>query len=90
MDLVGSQGWNLMREGEAEKQVHYSFMHTKIIILLSSYLYLVFLSLAVAKLTSTLLCMQKQYAALVWISRPLEDTDIEAIVSLKELVWLLS
>uniref|UniRef100_A0A7N1A6J3 tRNA pseudouridine(55) synthase n=1 Tax=Kalanchoe fedtschenkoi TaxID=63787 RepID=A0A7N1A6J3_KALFE len=47
LDLVGSQGWNLMREGEAEKQ--------------------------------------KQYAALVWISRPLEDVDVETVVSLKEM-----
>ncbi|KAL9672127.1 hypothetical protein QQ045_028375 [Rhodiola kirilowii] len=47
LDLVGSQGWNLMREGEAEKQ--------------------------------------KQYAALVWISRSLEDVDIETIVSQREL-----
>lgn len=46
LKVVGSQGWTLMREGEAEKQ--------------------------------------KQYAALVWISRPLEDTDIKTVSSLKE------
>ncbi|TMW96275.1 hypothetical protein EJD97_007644 [Solanum chilense] len=44
---VGSQGWDLMREGEAEKQ--------------------------------------KQYAALVWISRPVSDEDLQTISSLKEL-----
>ncbi|CAN4094052.1 unnamed protein product [Withania somnifera] len=44
---VGSQGWDLMREGEAEKQ--------------------------------------KRYAALVWISRPVSDEDLETISSLKEL-----
>ncbi|GAY49184.1 hypothetical protein CUMW_117330 [Citrus unshiu] len=44
--IVGSQGWTLMREGEAEKQ--------------------------------------KQYAALVWISRPLQDEDFQTISSLKE------
>ncbi|KAJ8538155.1 hypothetical protein K7X08_014695 [Anisodus acutangulus] len=44
---VGSQGWDLMREGESEKQ--------------------------------------KQYAALVWISRPVRDADMQTISSLKEL-----
>ncbi|CAN4123052.1 unnamed protein product [Withania somnifera] len=44
---VGSQGWDLMREGAAEKQ--------------------------------------KQYAALVWISHPVSDEDLETISSLKEL-----
>ncbi|XP_055834493.1 uncharacterized protein LOC129903040 [Solanum dulcamara] len=44
---VGSQGWDLMREGEAEKQ--------------------------------------KQYAALVWISCPVSDEDLQTISSLKEL-----
>ncbi|OIT39489.1 PREDICTED: putative tRNA pseudouridine synthase Pus10 isoform X2 [Nicotiana attenuata] len=44
---VGSQGWDLMREGEAEKQ--------------------------------------KQYTALVWISRPVSDEDLQTISSLKEL-----
>ncbi|KAK4348889.1 hypothetical protein RND71_031644 [Anisodus tanguticus] len=44
---VGSQGWDLMREGESEKQ--------------------------------------KQYAALVWISRPVRDDDMQMISSLKEL-----
>lgn len=44
---VGSQGWDLMREGEAEKQ--------------------------------------KQYAALVWISHPVSDEDLQTISSLKEL-----
>ncbi|PHT85014.1 hypothetical protein T459_13457 [Capsicum annuum] len=44
---VGSQVWDLMREGEAEKQ--------------------------------------KQYAALVWLSRPVSDEDFETISSLKEL-----
>ncbi|CAL0303488.1 unnamed protein product [Lupinus luteus] len=47
LNLVGSHGWNLMREGEAEKQ--------------------------------------KQYAALVWISRPLKDEDLQHISSLKDL-----
>lgn len=46
LKIVGSQGWTLMREGEAEKQ--------------------------------------KQYAALVWISRPLQDEDFQTISSLKE------
>ncbi|PSS19835.1 TRNA pseudouridine synthase [Actinidia chinensis var. chinensis] len=45
--VVGSQGWNLMREGEAEKQ--------------------------------------KQYAALVWISRPLEDDDLKTLSSLEDM-----
>ncbi|XP_060199899.1 uncharacterized protein LOC132628171 isoform X2 [Lycium barbarum] len=44
---VGSKGWDLMREGESEKQ--------------------------------------KQYAALVWISRPVSNEDLETISSLKEL-----
>lgn len=30
--------------------------------------------------------MQKQYAALVWISRPVQDEDFQAISSLKEIV----
>ncbi|RDY07373.1 putative tRNA pseudouridine synthase Pus10, partial [Mucuna pruriens] len=47
LKLVGSDGWNLMREGEAEKQ--------------------------------------KQYAALVWISRPLKDEDFQCVSSLKDL-----
>ncbi|XP_061356335.1 uncharacterized protein LOC133300762 isoform X2 [Gastrolobium bilobum] len=47
LKLVGSHGWNLMREGEAEKQ--------------------------------------KQYAALVWISRPLKDEDFQCVSSLKDL-----
>lgn len=47
MKLVGSQGWELMRQGEAEKQ--------------------------------------KQYAALVWISRPLKDEDFQHVTSLKDL-----
>ncbi|KAF7829510.1 putative tRNA pseudouridine synthase Pus10 isoform X1 [Senna tora] len=46
LKLVGSQGWNLMREGEAEKQ--------------------------------------KQYAALVWISRPVKDEDLQCLSSLKD------
>ncbi|GAB4825468.1 hypothetical protein Ancab_008341 [Ancistrocladus abbreviatus] len=46
LNLVDSQGWILMREGEAEKQ--------------------------------------KQYAALVWISRQLKDDDLETISSLKD------
>ncbi|KAL2503893.1 Pseudouridine synthase family protein [Abeliophyllum distichum] len=41
----GSQGWALIREGEAEKQ--------------------------------------KQYTALVWISRPLNDNDVQTVSSLK-------
>ncbi|GFS36016.1 pseudouridine synthase family protein [Actinidia rufa] len=45
--VVGSQGWSLMREGEAEKQ--------------------------------------KQYAALVWISRPLEDDDLKTLSSLEDM-----
>ncbi|KAL3641651.1 hypothetical protein CASFOL_012466 [Castilleja foliolosa] len=47
LKFLGSQGWDLMREGEAEKQ--------------------------------------KQYAALVWISRPLTDDDTHALLSLKEM-----
>eukprot|EP00268_Persea_americana_P016037 TRINITY_DN17607_c0_g1_i2.p1 TRINITY_DN17607_c0_g1~~TRINITY_DN17607_c0_g1_i2.p1 ORF type:complete len:536 (-),score=90.23 TRINITY_DN17607_c0_g1_i2:410-2017(-) len=47
LNLVGSQAWTLMREGEAEKQ--------------------------------------KQYAALVWISRPLNDKDLQIISSLKDM-----
>ncbi|XP_012570847.1 uncharacterized protein [Cicer arietinum] len=47
LKLVGSHGWDLMREGEAEKQ--------------------------------------KQYAALVWISRPLKDEDLQHVSSLKDL-----
>ncbi|KAF1897105.1 hypothetical protein Lal_00034807 [Lupinus albus] len=47
LNFVGSHGWNLMREGEAEKQ--------------------------------------KQYAALVWISRPLKDEDVQHISSLEDL-----
>ncbi|XP_057866056.1 uncharacterized protein LOC131073608 isoform X2 [Cryptomeria japonica] len=44
---VGSDIWNLMREGEAEKQ--------------------------------------KQYAAVVWISRPLSDEDLKCISEIKEM-----
>ncbi|KAH9321326.1 hypothetical protein KI387_015965, partial [Taxus chinensis] len=44
---VGSDVWNLMREGEAEKQ--------------------------------------KQYAAVVWISRPLSDEDFKCISEIKEM-----
>lgn len=47
LKIVGSQGWSLMHEGEAEKQ--------------------------------------KQYAALVWISRPLKDEDSRSISSYKEM-----
>uniref|UniRef100_A0A2N9FLI3 tRNA pseudouridine(55) synthase n=1 Tax=Fagus sylvatica TaxID=28930 RepID=A0A2N9FLI3_FAGSY len=47
LKVVGSQGWAMMREGEAEKQ--------------------------------------KQYAALVWISRPLEDEDLDSISSFKDM-----
>ncbi|MED6184084.1 hypothetical protein PIB30_044006 [Stylosanthes scabra] len=47
LKLVGSDGWNLMREGEGEKQ--------------------------------------KQYAALVWTSRPLKDEDFQQVSSLKDL-----
>ncbi|GFP80133.1 putative tRNA pseudouridine synthase pus10 [Phtheirospermum japonicum] len=47
LKFLGSQGWELMREGEAEKQ--------------------------------------KQYAALVWISRPLNDDDAHALLSLKDM-----
>ncbi|KAJ1425091.1 Pseudouridine synthase, catalytic domain superfamily [Sesbania bispinosa] len=47
LKLVGSDGWDLMREGEAEKQ--------------------------------------KQYAALVWISRPLKDEDFQCLSSLNDL-----
>lgn len=48
--VLGSEAWNLMREGEAEKQ--------------------------------------KQYVALVWISRSLKDDDLETISSLKDLKLL--
>ncbi|XP_021802582.1 putative tRNA pseudouridine synthase Pus10 isoform X1 [Prunus avium] len=47
LKLVGSQSWELMREGEAEKQ--------------------------------------KQYTALVWISRPLKDEDLQSISSLEDM-----
>ncbi|XP_021284347.1 putative tRNA pseudouridine synthase Pus10 [Herrania umbratica] len=47
LKVVGSQGWALMREGEAEKQ--------------------------------------KQYCALVWISRPLEDEDMQSISLLNDM-----
>ncbi|XP_035538555.1 tRNA pseudouridine synthase Pus10 [Juglans regia] len=47
LKAVGSQGWDLMREGEAEKQ--------------------------------------KQYAALVWISCPLKDEDLDSIASFKDM-----
>nr|ADN34134.1 hypothetical protein [Cucumis melo subsp. melo] len=47
LKVVGSEGWALVQEGEAEKQ--------------------------------------KQYAALVWTSRPLEDDDFLSISSLKDL-----
>ncbi|XP_051139953.1 uncharacterized protein LOC127257534 isoform X2 [Andrographis paniculata] len=46
LKVLDNQGWDLMREGEAEKQ--------------------------------------KQYAALVWISRPLEDGDVQKLSSLKD------
>ncbi|CAL5416166.1 unnamed protein product [Camellia sinensis] len=46
--VVGSQGWSLMREGEAEKQ--------------------------------------KQYAALVWISRSIEDDDLKTLSAFKDMV----
>ncbi|XP_020582155.1 putative tRNA pseudouridine synthase Pus10 isoform X3 [Phalaenopsis equestris] len=47
LKVVGSEAWNLMRVGEAEKQ--------------------------------------KQYAALVWISRPLMDEDLQIISSLNNM-----
>ncbi|KAF3321574.1 putative tRNA pseudouridine synthase Pus10 isoform X1 [Carex littledalei] len=47
LKLVGAEAWNMMREGEAEKQ--------------------------------------KEYAALVWISRPLTDDDVCNLTSLKDL-----
>ncbi|KAK6245633.1 hypothetical protein SCA6_008723 [Theobroma cacao] len=47
LKVVGSQGWALMHEGEAEKQ--------------------------------------KQYCALVWISRPLEDEDMQTISLLNDM-----
>ncbi|KAH7663346.1 Pseudouridine synthase protein [Dioscorea alata] len=47
LKLVGSEAWNLLREGEAEKQ--------------------------------------KQYAAVVWISRPLTEVDFNKISSIKNL-----
>ncbi|KAI3460441.1 hypothetical protein Pfo_017104 [Paulownia fortunei] len=47
LKFLGSQGWELMREGEAEKQ--------------------------------------KQYAALVWISRPLNNDDVQTLLSLKDM-----
>lgn len=40
-------------------------------------------------LLSWILCfvlLQKQYAALVWISRPLEDDDLQSLTSDKEMV----
>ncbi|KAK1362259.1 tRNA pseudouridine(55) synthase [Heracleum sosnowskyi] len=50
LKVLGSEAWNLMREGEAEKQ--------------------------------------KQYVALVWISRFLKDGDLETISSLKDIKLL--
>ncbi|KAI3875833.1 hypothetical protein MKX03_023756 [Papaver bracteatum] len=50
LQVLGSEGWTLMREGETEKQ--------------------------------------KQYAALVWISRPLEDEDLQTITSLMDMCIL--
>ncbi|KAL6011829.1 hypothetical protein ACLOJK_002295 [Asimina triloba] len=47
LKVLGNEAWDLMREGEAEKQ--------------------------------------KQYAAIVWISRPLEDSDVQNISSLKDM-----
>ncbi|KAL7128233.1 hypothetical protein ABFS83_14G302400 [Erythranthe nasuta] len=47
LKFLGSQGWVMMREGEAEKQ--------------------------------------KQYAALVWISRPLNDDDVQSLSSFKDM-----
>ncbi|KAI3464747.1 hypothetical protein Pfo_021410 [Paulownia fortunei] len=47
LKVLGSQGWELMREGEAEKQ--------------------------------------KQYAALVWIPRPLNNDDVQTLSSLKDM-----
>ncbi|KAG0474442.1 hypothetical protein HPP92_014128 [Vanilla planifolia] len=47
LEMVGSEVWNLMREGEAEKQ--------------------------------------KQYAALVWISRPVLDEDLMTISSIENM-----
>ncbi|KAK9059436.1 hypothetical protein SSX86_020138 [Deinandra increscens subsp. villosa] len=47
LKILGTQGWSLMREGEAEKQ--------------------------------------KQYAALVWISRSINEDDLETLSSLKDL-----
>ncbi|EYU36817.1 hypothetical protein MIMGU_mgv1a003989mg [Erythranthe guttata] len=47
LKFLGSQGWVMMREGEAEKQ--------------------------------------KQYAALVWISRPLNDDDVLSLSSFKDM-----
>ncbi|KAL0360468.1 UNVERIFIED_CONTAM: tRNA pseudouridine synthase Pus10 [Sesamum radiatum] len=47
LKVLGNQGWELMREGEAEKQ--------------------------------------KQYAALVWIPRPLNDDDVQTLSSLKDM-----
>ncbi|KAL0314492.1 UNVERIFIED_CONTAM: tRNA pseudouridine synthase Pus10 [Sesamum angustifolium] len=47
LKVLGNQGWELMREGEAEKQ--------------------------------------KQYAALVWIPRPLNDDDVQTLASLKDM-----
>ncbi|WOG97739.1 hypothetical protein DCAR_0417080 [Daucus carota subsp. sativus] len=50
LKVLGSEAWNLMREGEAEKQ--------------------------------------KQYVALVWISRVLKDDDLETISSFKDMKLL--
>nr|XP_043632418.1 tRNA pseudouridine synthase Pus10 [Erigeron canadensis]XP_043632419.1 tRNA pseudouridine synthase Pus10 [Erigeron canadensis] len=47
LKVLGTQGWSLMREGEAEKQ--------------------------------------KQYAALVWISRAIKDDDVQVLSSFKDL-----
>lgn len=47
LKVLGNQGWELMREGEAEKQ--------------------------------------KQYAALVWIPRPLNDDDVQTLASVRDM-----
>ncbi|KAL9264493.1 hypothetical protein AKJ16_DCAP06026 [Drosera capensis] len=60
LKVVDIEGWALMREGEAEKQLHVT-----------------------TKVSKGLL--QKEYVALVWISRPVEDEDLRTLSSFKDM-----
>ncbi|KAK3038877.1 hypothetical protein RJ639_028599 [Escallonia herrerae] len=75
LKVLGSQGWALMHEGEAEKQVYFSLCRQAAIF---ENLYGPFL----------LYFLQKQYAALVWIPRSLKDDDVQTISLLKDMAIL--